>query len=132
MQVNRINWKARLSQYCAIAILLLFTLKAGFHDYLPGSPIFICHFQLQDGPVIPADQGDVFTGYSVLPNLLSTQTERNLQQKQVEWQARNAFAELQPNAFQPGLKVRDYIRYASAIMLSLDSTRIIFPFHTFI
>lgn len=132
MQANRIKLMARESRYCAIAILLLFTLKAGFHDYLSGDPIFICHFQPKNGPVIPAEPGDVTTGYSVLSNLLSSQTERNLQQNQVVWHAKHALAGLQQNTFPSGVKARDYIRYASAIKPSLTSTTIIFPFHTFI
>ena len=120
----------RQNRMGAFVLLLLFILKAGYTVYWSGDSVLSFRFIEQNLPVCPSEADHSFAAHTILSDILPPVSERSYQHQQPNY--RHQHTEFQYSTAVIQIKLRQYIRYASAIMPSLESTHIIFPFHTYI
>ncbi len=123
--------KTRFHNCGVVALILLLTLKAGFSVYVTGKPLWVFSVQHNANPVIPSAEGEAVTVYSIPPNITLTFSERNIQYSPSESHNKYNPDGMHFAAIQLYHISRKYIRYADIIKPSLESTGLIYPFHSY-
>ncbi len=123
--------KTKLNICIAITLVLLLALKAGVSYYDFDNSFRAFSFQNNTHPFFPSADEDTVTVFSILPNISLPVSERSIQHNQVECYNRYNTTGIHFASVQLHQKTREYIRYSSGIKPSLESARLIYPFHSY-